>query len=108
MAVSGEGRTFHALGLGPVAILPGAQSQGVGSALIETALKQAAANGEELVFVLGDPAYYGRFGFSAKSAAPFASPYAGPHLMALRLRDDEPLPRSGRADYARAFAKLDG
>ena len=78
MTVTGEGRSFRALGLGPVAVLPGAQRQGIGSALIETALKQAAARGEELVFVLGDPAYYGRFGFSATAAAPFASPYAGP------------------------------
>jgi putative acetyltransferase len=108
MAVSGDGRTYRALGLGPMAVLPGAQRQGIGSALVGTALKQALATGEELVFVLGDPAYYGRFGFTPKCAASFASPYAGPHLMALRLRDDVPLPRSGRAEYARAFAELDG
>jgi putative acetyltransferase len=106
MAVSGEGRIWRALGLGPVAVRPPAQRQGVGSALVAAALEQAAA--EELVFVLGDPAFYGRFGFSAECAAPFASPYAGPHLMALRLRDDVPLPGSGKADYARAFAALGG
>jgi putative acetyltransferase len=108
MAVSGGRRTYRALGLAPVAVLPGAQRKGVGSALVRTALNKAVVAGEELVFVLGDPAYYGRFGFAAACAAPFASPYAGPHLMALSLRDDLALPRAGRAEYARAFADLDG
>ena len=108
MAVSGQSRGYRALGLGPVAVLPAAQRHGVGAALVAAALEQAAAGGEELLFVLGDPAYYGRFGFSAECAAPFASPYAGPHLMALRLRGDVPLPRAGKADYAPAFAALDG
>ena len=108
MAVSGDGRGYRALGLAPLAVRPGARREGVGSALVRAALDRAAGTGEELVFVLGDPAYYGRFGFSAECAAPFASPYAGPHLMALRLRGDLPLPRRGRADHAPAFAELGG
>jgi putative acetyltransferase len=108
VAASGEGRTYRALGLAPLAVLPEAQRKGIGGALVAAALERAAAAGEELVFLLGDPAFYGRFGFSTTCAAPFASPYAGPHLLALRLRDDVPLPRAGRADYADAFAALDG
>jgi putative acetyltransferase len=108
MTVSGDGHAYRALGLGPVAVLSGARRQGLGGALVRASLEMSAASGEELVFVLGDPAYYGRFGFSAACAAPFASPYAGPHLMALRLLDDVALPRSGKAEYARAFAELDG
>jgi putative acetyltransferase len=108
MAASGEDRAYRALGLAPLAVLPAVHRKGVGSALVRAALNRAAEAGEELVFVLGDPAYYGRFGFSVTDAAPFASPYAGPHLMALRLRDDLPLPRAGRAEHARAFAELDG
>jgi putative acetyltransferase len=108
MAVSGEGRSYRALGLAPLAVRPGAQREGIGSALVRAALNRVAETGEELVFVLGDPAYYGRFGFSVADAAPFTSPYAGPHLMALRLGNDLPLPRAGRAEHARAFAALDG
>jgi putative acetyltransferase len=108
MTVSGDGRVYRALGLAPIAILPEAQRTGIGSALVRAALARAAEAGEELVFVLGDPAYYGRFGFTARDAAPFASPYAGVHFMALALRGDVPLPQAGRADYARAFAELDG
>jgi putative acetyltransferase len=106
MGVSGEGRAWRALGLGPVGVLPGAQGSGVGSELIRAALAIAGTLGEELVFVLGDPDYYRRFGFSAEAAAPFASPYAGPWFMALWLRPDVEPPASGTAAYAPAFGKL--
>jgi len=49
-----------ALALGPVAVLPAFQKQGYGSAVIREAL---AHRDDQLVIVLGDPAYYGRFGF---------------------------------------------
>lgn len=107
MEATGDGRAFRALGLGPVGVRPRAQGRGVGSELIRSALARAAAMGEELVFVLGDPEYYRRFGFSAEAAAPFASPYAGPHFMALWLRPDADPPTSGSAAYAPAFRFLD-
>ena len=106
MRVSGGGRDYRALGLGPVAVLPPFQRAGSGSALIRTALAAATGAGEELVFLVGDPAYYGRFGFAPETAAPFASPYASPYLMALAL-SGAPLPARGRADYAPAFAELE-
>ncbi len=106
MRVTGDGQQWRALGLGPVGVLPGYQGGGIGAALIEGALCIARATGEEIVFVLGEPDYYTRFGFSAASAAPFASPYAGPYFMALPLRPDFALPRHGDAAYARAFSDL--
>lgn len=106
MEVSAGGRAFRALGLGPVGVLPGAQGSGVGSELIRSALAIAGTLGEELVFVLGEPEYYSRFGFSAEAAGPFASPYAGPYFMALRLRPIAVPPVAGTADYAPAFASL--
>jgi putative acetyltransferase len=106
MSVSGGGRAYRALGLGPVAVVPGAQGGGVGSELIRSALAIAGALGEELVFVLGEPDYYARFGFSAESAAPFGSPYSGPYLMAQWLRSDAGPPAAGSAAYAPAFDRL--
>ena len=106
MRASGDGRDYRALGLGPVAVAPGWQRRGIGSGLIEGALAIAEATREEIVFVLGEPEYYGRFGFAQATAAPFASPYAGPFLMALTLRGAQ-LPRAGSAEYARAFAELE-
>lgn len=103
MRVSGEGR---AAGLGPVGVLPGLQGAGIGADLIEAALAIARATGEALVFVLGEPDYYRRFGFSAETAAPFASPYAGPYFMALALKPGFTLPASGEAAYAPAFSEL--
>ena len=96
---------FRALALAPVAVLPERQRQGIGSALIEAGLARATAAGWEGAFVLGEPAFYGRFGFEAGLAAGFQSPYGGPYLLARALAG--PLPaRSGRIDHAAAFAAL--
>ena len=105
MAVEGDGRRYRALGLAPLAVAPAEQGTGVGTALAAGALAGAGAAGEELVFVLGEPDYYERFGFSAATAQPFASPYAGPHFLAALLAPVD-LPGSGRADYAPAFSRL--
>ena len=50
--------------LAPLAVLPAAQGTGVGRALIAEGLARCAAGGIALAFVFGDPAYYGRFGFT--------------------------------------------
>jgi len=95
---------FRALGLGPLAVLPGRQRAGIGGLLVRESLRRAAAQGWQGVFVLGDPAYYRRFGFDPATARGFASPYAGPYLMLLPFSDG--IPREGRIDYAPAFAAL--
>lgn len=51
------------LALGPVAVVPGRQRQGLGTAVVRDALHRAGEARERLVLVLGDPAYYRRFGF---------------------------------------------
>ena len=51
---------------------------------MRAALDRAREGGWAAVFVLGDPAYYGRFGFSADAARGYASPYAGEHFLARR------------------------
>ena len=104
MEVEGDGRRYRALGLAPVAVVPDRQRQGVGCRLVEAALERAEALDEEIVFVLGEPEYYGRFGFTAQAAASFASPYAGPYFMARSFGAE--LPASGTAAYAPAFAGL--
>jgi putative acetyltransferase len=52
-------------GLGPVAVVPRRQAQGIGSALIEAGLASLRARGSNGCVVLGEPAYYSRFGFTA-------------------------------------------
>jgi putative acetyltransferase len=96
---------FRALGLAPVAVAPNRQRSGIGSRLVRAGLDRARDGEWQGVFVLGDPAYYRRFGFDPARAKGFASPYAGPHLMALALDGDLPA-TEGRIDYAPAFGAL--
>jgi predicted N-acetyltransferase YhbS len=52
-----------ALLLGPLTVEPAFRERGVGQALIERALKDAAAKGHRLVILVGDEPYYGKAGF---------------------------------------------
>jgi putative acetyltransferase len=97
---------FKALGLAPISVSPHWQRLGIAAQLIEEGVKQAKAGGWEGIFVLGDPAYYERFGFSVGAAEKFKSPYAGPYLMLLILNEDSIIPWSGRIEYAPAFSAL--
>ncbi len=106
MTVEADGRARRALGLGPVGVCAGYQGSGAGSALVRAGLGIARATGEEMVFVLGEPEYYRRFGFAADQAKPFRSPYSGPFFMALSLGPEAQAPISGTASYAKAFDAL--
>lgn len=58
-----------AVGLGPMAVLPAYQKQGLGSQLVEQGLSECKRMGQVMVIVLGHLHYYPRFGF--KNAAIF-------------------------------------
>ena len=58
-----DGRPLGWFGLGPVAVRPDRQRQGIGDALISEGLGQLVAYGAAGCVVLGEPGYYGRFGF---------------------------------------------
>jgi putative acetyltransferase len=55
------------LELGPLAVAPERQRDGVGGALVRAGIERAEARGEPLVAVLGHPSYYPRFGFEPSS-----------------------------------------
>jgi putative acetyltransferase len=57
------------------------------------------------VLVLGEPGFYGRFGFSAEAARVLETPYDGPFLQALAL-SPEGGKAAGPVHYAGAFAEL--
>ncbi len=61
--------------LAPLAILPEAQSKGVGGKLIKEGLILLEKSGVELVFVLGHPGYYPRSGFTTAGILGFEAPY---------------------------------
>ena len=96
-----------ALALAPVAVAPDWQGKGAGSALVRTGVARAARRHERLIVVLGDPAYYGRFGFTAAIPLRIHGPYddAGLAFQALVLPRDDPVP-SGLAVYPDLFEGL--
>jgi len=54
------------LGAGPVAVRPDRQRRGIGGALVEAALERARRLGAPGCVLVGDPAFYGRFGFATR------------------------------------------
>jgi putative acetyltransferase len=56
-----------ALGLAPMAVLPGHEKHAVGRRLVQNGLAESHSKGACMVVVLGDPGYYGRFGFERAS-----------------------------------------
>lgn len=61
--------------LAPLAVLPEKQNRGTGGQLIEKGLQMLAQKGTKLVFVLGHPGYYPRFGFKEAGKLGFEAPY---------------------------------
>jgi putative acetyltransferase len=93
--------------LAPLAVRPDRQHDGIGKRLTLASIDTAREFGAHAVIVLGHPAYYPKFGFSAEAAAKLNSPYSGsPAFMALALEPgalDAPL----LVAYPDAFADGD-
>lgn len=90
-------------GLGPLAVEPKYQRLGIGASLVATGLDWLRKRGAAGCVVLGDPAYYGRFGFKTTSGITLAGP-PPENFMALVLAG--PM-ASGEVRYHAAFAAKD-
>jgi putative acetyltransferase len=97
--------TMNAVALAPLAVLPPFQSRGIGAALVQRGLDACRDAGSVAVIVVGDPAYYSRFGFSAAMTENLRSPYAGPACMGLELTNGA-LTQGGTVRYATAFSGI--
>ncbi len=75
---AGNGIGYH---LAPVAVLPGFQGKGLGKRIITESLVAVAP--EQPVYVLGDPEYYGRFGFRVDKTQKCPFDPEGNHFMVL-------------------------
>lgn len=92
-----------AVALAPVATLPRHQRRGIGGRLIREGLDRLADSGERIVFVLGHPGYYSRFGFSAQKARSISSPFPPESFMAMELRPGALDGVRGSVRYPKAF-----
>lgn len=78
-----------ALLLGPLAVEATSKNAGIGSALMQHAIAEAARLGHGAILLVGDAPYYGRFGFSADRTGSLAmpGPYERHRLLALELKE---------------------
>ena len=74
--------------LGPLAVHPDYRNRGIGSALVRRALTRARLGGSPAILLVGDAAYYGRFGFTAERTGALWMPgrFERDRLLALELR----------------------
>lgn len=108
VVIEGPASAPACAGLAPVGVLPAHQHQSVASALIRSGLEQCSELGWEAVFLVGDPAFYGRFGFTL--AAPHGLRYESesfdPVFQLLELRRGALRDHHGWVRYHEAFARL--
>jgi putative acetyltransferase len=88
VTLESKGQTSVGVGLGPMAVLPEFQRQGIGTKLVETGLAQCRSAGFDFIVVLGHPEYYPRFGFIPASRFGLRSEYdvSDEVFMAMELR----------------------
>lgn len=86
-------------GLGPVSVMPERQGEGIGGALIREGLSQLKTQGIEGIVLLGEPKYYGRFGFESQPNLTLPG-VPSEYFLALSLANNIP---TGEVAYHSAF-----
>ena len=96
---------LRAMALAPMAVIPRRQRVGIGSALVRAGLEECRRSGAAVVFVVGHPSYYPRFGFSPASASGFKCEFEVPAeaFMAAELIPEALTDRSGTVHFHEAF-----
>jgi len=108
VAIRGAGGETAAFALAPLAVDPDFQGQGVGSALVRAGIDAAGDLGEQVIFVLGEPAFCVRFGFepAARHGLRFPSPVPEEAFMVLELETGALGGRRGEVIYPAAFSSV--
>ena len=103
LIIETSNRSSSAVALAPLSVAPAFQRQGIGAALVEDAHRRLRLAGETLSVVLGEPDYYGRFGYTHDLASRFESEWQCEALQALAWGD---APTKGKLVYASAFSAI--
>lgn len=99
---------FQLPALGPIAVDPPVQGRGIGSALVRAGLNAMRELGYGLLFLVGSPRYYPRFGFQPAQPLGFSSDYVEPggpheHFMVALLEERAPAHVRGHVRFHPAF-----
>lgn len=107
--IEGPGPAPPAGGLAPLAVLPEAQGQGIGGALVRAGIQACRPLGWQAIFLLGDPGYYARFGFvpAQGHGLIYESEAFAEAFQLLELVPGALSGRGGRVHYHPAFASLE-
>lgn len=106
--IEGPAASPLAAGLAPLAVAPEQQRRGAGSALVRAGLEACVALEWRAVFLLGDPAYYARFGFelAAPRGLRYESEAFDPGFQLVELEPGALSGCTGWVRYHEAFANL--
>lgn len=98
-------RSFTALGLAPMSVLPEYQNRGIGSELVRRGLEACESIGHDVVVVLGHPEYYPRFGFIPGKHKGISCEFEVPDeaFMVLELKQGALAGRRGMVKYLPEF-----
>jgi putative acetyltransferase len=105
VSVESERDIFTALGLAPLAVLPECQKRGIGARLIQAGLMECQRIGHDIIFVIGHPEYYPRFGFMVAKEKGFRCEYTVPDevFMVAELRPGALNGKRGLVKYLPEF-----
>ena len=111
LTVTDGDRVHRFPGLGPIAVDPPVQRRGIGSALARAGLGAMRDLGYGLLFLVGSPRYYPRFGFQPAQPLGFTSDYVEPggpheHFMAAILDERAPAGVRGHVRFHPAFHEV--
>jgi putative acetyltransferase len=108
--IEGTGPDTVAFGLGPVAVLPELQRQGIGSQLVRTGIDLCRSLGHDALVVVGHPEYYPRFGFVPADTKSLRYEHTVPReaFMVLELRTGSLPPSGGVVRYRPEFSSAVG
>jgi len=96
----------RAAALAPLGVRPEFQRRGIGSELVKRGLEQCLRLGYKAVFVLGEAAYYRRFGFRPIGETGLKTPFDGPHDMVVELADGALDGVSGAVRYPELWSRF--
>lgn len=107
VSIESDDSTSAALGLGPLAVLPEYQNQGVGSQLVREGLRECQRVDSNVVVVIGHPEYYPHFGFIPASQKGLRSEYEVPDevFMVAELKPGALGEQRGLVKYSPEFSK---